>query len=109
MVSSEEESVRSSLLFIMETEPSEQPHDVRNGVPLGAGLRSSLFESAESLEAAAPARLQETIAAWEPRVVNVSVVATPNADRPREVVLTVTARLRSSGLALRPVSRPFSF
>ena len=69
VVAQEETLVKQSIQQILNTDPSERPYLLKNGVPYGTRLRKYLFSASDVLLAASQADIKQALDTWEPRIV----------------------------------------
>lgn len=94
LFSSEEEHVRQGMNSLLNTDISERPHLVRNGVPYGTRMRRMIFDSSAAAVDVARFDVRNALEVWEPRIVVIDVSATAIRDEQGADMVVVNVQFR---------------
>jgi phage baseplate assembly protein W len=95
-VTSEEDLVNRSIGAIINTDPSERPFLLKNGVPYGTRMRRALFEPAGFVVDIFRYEVPRALEVWEPRIVVLEADAVQPVDDPHKIIASVQFRYRST-------------
>jgi phage baseplate assembly protein W len=99
MLAEEEEKVKCSIRAILGTDSNERPYVTKNGVPFGTAIRRSLFEPVFIVIDTINFEVPRALNIWEPRIMNVSVVAAQDTASPTQVNARISFTYRATNRA----------